>query len=63
MEKFDVREQPLSYITQLCPNVRVHQAKLVSINVACRTAKLSDGDVLKYDRLCLCAGAKPSVSV
>ena len=50
-------------MTKLCPNVTVHHAKLISMDVTCRTAKLSNGSVLKYDRICLCTGAKPSVSM
>ncbi len=62
LEQFDVIEQPLSYITQRCPNVTIHHAKLTSLSVTCRTAQLSDGGVLKYDRICLCTGARPTVS-
>ena len=53
----------MSYITQLCPNVTVHQAKVLSIDSNSKTTKLSDGAVLDYDKLCLCTGASPSVRI
>ena len=51
----------MSYLTQLCPNVEVHQAKVLSIDSTCRTTQLSNGAVLNYDKLCLCTGASPMV--
>ena len=61
LERFDVEEKPVSYITQLCPNVTVYLAKVLSIDMTCRTVKLSNGGVLNFEKLCLCTGASPAV--
>ncbi len=40
-------------------NIQVKQAKIESIDAGAKSAKLSNGDVLHYDKLLICTGSSP----
>ncbi|KAL5010043.1 hypothetical protein ScPMuIL_012348 [Solemya velum] len=61
LEIFDVEEKPMISVQSHCPNVNVIHATVKSIDATKHCVLTSDGQVLKFEKLCICSGGKPKV--
>ncbi|BFZ25198.1 hypothetical protein BsWGS_28237 [Bradybaena similaris] len=60
-EMFDVEERPLQHAQELYSNVSVVQAAVTSLSAQEKKLFTADGQIIEYDKLCVCTGAKPKV--
>ncbi|XP_058276244.1 pyridine nucleotide-disulfide oxidoreductase domain-containing protein 1 isoform X2 [Hirundo rustica] len=63
LEEFDVEEQPSSLLEQRYPNIRVIQSGVKQLKSDEHKIYTEDGKEYIYEKLCLCAGAKPKLIV
>ncbi|XP_062592031.1 pyridine nucleotide-disulfide oxidoreductase domain-containing protein 1-like [Saccostrea cucullata] len=61
LEDFDVEERPSISLQTECVNIKVIQKSVVSLNARSHVLKLSDGEEVHYQKLCLCTGGRPKV--
>ncbi|XP_074124970.1 LOW QUALITY PROTEIN: pyridine nucleotide-disulfide oxidoreductase domain-containing protein 1 [Sminthopsis crassicaudata] len=61
LEEFDVEEQPSSVLEKHFPNIKVLESKVKQLKTAEHCILTEDGNQYKYEKLCLCAGAKPKL--
>ncbi|XP_062620170.1 pyridine nucleotide-disulfide oxidoreductase domain-containing protein 1-like [Saccostrea cucullata] len=61
LEDFDVEERPSISLQTECINVKVLQKSVVSLNARSHVLKLSDGEEVHYQKLCLCTGGRPKL--
>lgn len=61
LEDFDVEERPMTSVETTCPNVKVIQKVIVSLNSELCVVTTTDGDEIKYNKICICTGGKPKV--
>ncbi|XP_054024007.1 pyridine nucleotide-disulfide oxidoreductase domain-containing protein 1 [Dryobates pubescens] len=61
LEEFDVEEQPSSLLEKRYPNIKVIQSGVKHLKSAEHKVLTEDGKEYIYDKLCLCAGAKPKL--
>ncbi|MGH0134758.1 UNVERIFIED_CONTAM: hypothetical protein FKN15_006931 [Acipenser sinensis] len=59
LEDFDVEEQPHSFLEERNPNVRVIQSAVKALAADQHTVCTEDGRRYEYEKLCICAGARP----
>uniref|UniRef100_A0A8U8CJV3 Pyridine nucleotide-disulfide oxidoreductase domain-containing protein 1 n=1 Tax=Geospiza parvula TaxID=87175 RepID=A0A8U8CJV3_GEOPR len=63
LEEFDVEEQPSSLLEKRYPNIRVIQSGVKQLKSDEHKIYTEDGKEYIYEKLCLCAGAKPKLIV
>ncbi|XP_033888769.2 pyridine nucleotide-disulfide oxidoreductase domain-containing protein 1 isoform X1 [Acipenser ruthenus] len=61
LEDFDVEEQPHSFLEERNPNVRVIQSAVKALAADQHTVCTEDGRRYVYEKLCICAGARPKL--
>ncbi|NWU94071.1 PYRD1 protein, partial [Upupa epops] len=61
LEEFDVEEQPSSLLTKQYPNIKVIQSAVKQLKSDDHKIITEDGREYIYEKLCLCAGAKPKL--
>ncbi|XP_056016616.1 pyridine nucleotide-disulfide oxidoreductase domain-containing protein 1-like [Ostrea edulis] len=61
LEDFDVEERSIISLQSECVNVKVIQKSLHSLNAKSHVIKLSDGEEVHYQKLCLCTGGRPKL--
>ncbi|XP_053575105.1 pyridine nucleotide-disulfide oxidoreductase domain-containing protein 1 [Bombina bombina] len=61
LEEFEVEEQASSVLEKQYPNIKVVQSPVSELNSTHQTILTEDGTQYLYDKLCLCAGAKPKL--
>ena len=59
LESFDLTETPLAELVNGYANVKAFQGVVSCIDSARKNLTFSDGRVLSFDKLCICAGAAP----
>uniref|UniRef100_A0A0B6YTZ6 Pyridine nucleotide-disulfide oxidoreductase domain-containing protein 1 n=1 Tax=Arion vulgaris TaxID=1028688 RepID=A0A0B6YTZ6_9EUPU len=60
-EMFDVEERSLQHAQDNCSNVTVVHASVTSLSTKEKKLVTSGGQIIEYDKLCVCTGAKPKV--
>ncbi|MEE6477385.1 hypothetical protein FKM82_011496 [Ascaphus truei] len=63
LEEFDVEEQLGTVLEKLYPNIKVVQSAVKGLKHGERKLVTEDGAQYLYDKLCICAGAKPKLIV
>ncbi|XP_053318375.1 pyridine nucleotide-disulfide oxidoreductase domain-containing protein 1 [Spea bombifrons] len=63
LEEFEVKEQKSTELEKLYPNIKVVQAAARELRSAERKIITEDGAQFIYEKLCVCAGAKPKLIV
>ncbi|NXC86814.1 PYRD1 protein, partial [Cercotrichas coryphoeus] len=63
LEEFDVEEQPSFLLQKRYPNIRVIQSGVKQMKSDEHKIYTEDGKAYIYEKLCLCAGAKPKLIV
>ncbi|KAM4676554.1 pyridine nucleotide-disulfide oxidoreductase domain-containing protein 1 [Discoglossus pictus] len=63
LENFDVEEQASSVLEKQYPNIKVVQSAVTALDSGQQMITTKDGGHYVYDKLCLCAGAKPKLIV
>lgn len=61
METFDVEEKPSAHVESECPNVCVVQAVVRSLDSTNKVVQMTDGQQIRYDKLCICTGGRPKL--
>ncbi|XP_071589180.1 pyridine nucleotide-disulfide oxidoreductase domain-containing protein 1 isoform X3 [Heliangelus exortis] len=61
LEEFDVEEQPSSLLENRYPNIKVIQSAVKQLKSDEHKILTEDGKEYMYEKLCLCAGAKPKL--
>ncbi|XP_060632579.2 pyridine nucleotide-disulfide oxidoreductase domain-containing protein 1 [Anolis sagrei] len=61
LEEFDVEEQASSVLQKRCPNIKVIQSPVKRLKSEEHKIITEDGKEYAYEKLCLCAGAKPKL--
>ncbi|XP_019371174.1 PREDICTED: pyridine nucleotide-disulfide oxidoreductase domain-containing protein 1 isoform X1 [Gavialis gangeticus] len=61
LEEFDVEEQPSSVLEKRYPNIKVIQSGITQLKSKEHKMFTEDGKEYRYEKLCLCAGAKPKL--
>ncbi|XP_042690866.1 pyridine nucleotide-disulfide oxidoreductase domain-containing protein 1 [Centrocercus urophasianus] len=61
LEEFDVEEQPSSLLEQRYPNIKVIHSAVKQLKSNEHKIFTEDGREYTYEKLCLCAGAKPKL--
>ncbi|XP_069663975.1 pyridine nucleotide-disulfide oxidoreductase domain-containing protein 1 isoform X2 [Haliaeetus albicilla] len=61
LEEFDVEEQPSSLLEKRYPNIKVIQSGVKQLKSDDHKIFTEDGKEYIYEKLCLCAGAKPKL--
>ncbi|XP_049678458.1 pyridine nucleotide-disulfide oxidoreductase domain-containing protein 1 isoform X1 [Accipiter gentilis] len=61
LEEFDVEEQPSSLLERRYPNIKVIQSGVKQLKSDDHKIFTEDGKEYIYEKLCLCAGAKPKL--
>ncbi|XP_065913309.1 pyridine nucleotide-disulfide oxidoreductase domain-containing protein 1-like [Dysidea avara] len=61
LEDFEVTETSASHLTQQCPNVEVVIQPVTAHDPQQKVVGLANGDTVKYDKLCVCTGARPKL--
>uniref|UniRef100_A0A8C2ST37 Pyridine nucleotide-disulfide oxidoreductase domain-containing protein 1 n=1 Tax=Coturnix japonica TaxID=93934 RepID=A0A8C2ST37_COTJA len=61
LEEFDVEEQPSSLLEQRYPNIKVIHSAVKQLKSDEHKIFTEDGSEYTYEKLCLCAGAKPKL--
>ncbi|XP_076198725.1 pyridine nucleotide-disulfide oxidoreductase domain-containing protein 1 isoform X4 [Aptenodytes patagonicus] len=61
LEEFDVEEQPSSLLEKRYPNIKVIQSGVKQLKSDEHKIFTEDGKEYMYEKLCLCAGAKPKL--
>ncbi|XP_064012067.1 pyridine nucleotide-disulfide oxidoreductase domain-containing protein 1 isoform X4 [Pogoniulus pusillus] len=61
LEDFDVEEQPSSLLEKRYPNIKVIQSGVKQLRSDEHEVLTEDGKEYIYEKLCLCAGAKPKL--
>ncbi|KAM8978281.1 pyridine nucleotide-disulfide oxidoreductase domain-containing protein 1 isoform 1-T1 [Sarcophilus harrisii] len=61
LEEFDVEEQPSSVLEKHFPNIKVLESRVKQLKATEHCILTEDGNQYKYEKLCLCAGAKPKL--
>ncbi|NXW14411.1 PYRD1 protein, partial [Circaetus pectoralis] len=61
LEEFDVEEQPSSSLEKRYPNIKVIQSGVKQLKSDDHKIFTEDGKEYIYEKLCLCAGAKPKL--
>uniref|UniRef100_A0A8C0QX90 Pyridine nucleotide-disulfide oxidoreductase domain-containing protein 1 n=1 Tax=Canis lupus dingo TaxID=286419 RepID=A0A8C0QX90_CANLU len=61
LEEFDVEEQPKTMLENRFPNVKVIQSEVKQLKSKEHCILTGDGSQHVYEKLCLCAGAKPKL--
>uniref|UniRef100_A0A8C6YUR2 Pyridine nucleotide-disulphide oxidoreductase domain 1 n=1 Tax=Nothoprocta perdicaria TaxID=30464 RepID=A0A8C6YUR2_NOTPE len=61
LEEFDVEEQPSSLLEKRYPNIQVIQSGVKQLKSEEHKILTEDGKEYMYEKLCLCAGAKPKL--
>ncbi|XP_039239097.1 pyridine nucleotide-disulfide oxidoreductase domain-containing protein 1 isoform X3 [Pipra filicauda] len=61
LEEFDVEEQPSSILEKRYPNIKVIQSGVKQLKSDEHKIFTEDGKEYVYEKLCLCAGAKPKL--
>ncbi|XP_078530188.1 pyridine nucleotide-disulfide oxidoreductase domain-containing protein 1 isoform X2 [Lissotriton helveticus] len=61
LEEFEVEEQPITMLENKFPNIRVIQSAVKRLESAQHIIVTEDDKQYKYEKLCICAGAKPKL--
>ncbi|XP_003470377.2 pyridine nucleotide-disulfide oxidoreductase domain-containing protein 1 isoform X1 [Cavia porcellus] len=61
LEEFDVEEQPSTMLESRFPNIKVIESGLKQLKSKEHCIVTEDGNQHVYEKLCLCAGAKPKL--
>ncbi|KAM4747831.1 pyridine nucleotide-disulfide oxidoreductase domain-containing protein 1 isoform 2-T2 [Rhinophrynus dorsalis] len=61
LEEFDVEEQASSLLERQYPNISVVQSAVIQLKSQQKAVITDNGSQYFYDKLCLCAGARPKV--
>ncbi|KAM6214676.1 pyridine nucleotide-disulfide oxidoreductase domain-containing protein 1 [Rhynchocyon petersi] len=61
LEEFDVEEQPSIILENRFPNIKVIESGVKQLKSENHCILTEDGNQLVYNKLCLCAGAKPKL--
>ncbi|XP_035698510.1 pyridine nucleotide-disulfide oxidoreductase domain-containing protein 1-like isoform X1 [Branchiostoma floridae] len=61
MEEFDVEEKTTGALQKACPNVRVVQALVKSLDTDKHEVYTEDGETFPYTKLCICTGGQPKL--
>ncbi|XP_069484528.1 pyridine nucleotide-disulfide oxidoreductase domain-containing protein 1 isoform X2 [Ambystoma mexicanum] len=61
LEEFEVEEQPSTMLENRFPNIKVIQSAVKQLDSAQHVVVTEDGKQYTYEKLCLCAGAKPKL--
>ncbi|XP_069084629.1 pyridine nucleotide-disulfide oxidoreductase domain-containing protein 1 isoform X2 [Pleurodeles waltl] len=61
LEEFEVEEQPITILENKFPNIRVIQSAVKRLESAQHIVVTEDGKQYIYEKLCICAGAKPKL--
>uniref|UniRef100_A0A8C3FWF9 Pyridine nucleotide-disulfide oxidoreductase domain-containing protein 1 n=1 Tax=Chrysemys picta bellii TaxID=8478 RepID=A0A8C3FWF9_CHRPI len=61
LEEFDVEEQPSTMLEQRYPNIKVIESGVKQLKSQEHKIFTEDGKQCIYEKLCLCAGAKPKL--
>ncbi|XP_067162330.1 pyridine nucleotide-disulfide oxidoreductase domain-containing protein 1 isoform X2 [Apteryx mantelli] len=61
LEEFDIEEQPSSLLEKQYPNIKVIQSEVKRLKSEEHKIFTEDGKEYIYEKLCLCAGAKPKL--
>ena len=63
LEEFDVEEQNLLELPRKFSNVTVIHGSVVGVDHERRQIHVSTGDIVSFDKLCICTGAVPNVVI
>ncbi|XP_055938282.1 pyridine nucleotide-disulfide oxidoreductase domain-containing protein 1-like isoform X2 [Argiope bruennichi] len=61
LEEFDVEEETHAYLEKCHPNCKVINSSAIEINDERHEIHLSNRQIVRYKRLCICSGAVPKV--
>ncbi|XP_066954100.1 pyridine nucleotide-disulfide oxidoreductase domain-containing protein 1 isoform X3 [Macrobrachium rosenbergii] len=61
LDAFDVEEQPPEDLASRCPSVTVERDAVVQLDAKNKVIHTNSGNKFKYEKLCICSGAKPKV--
>ncbi|XP_070532147.1 pyridine nucleotide-disulfide oxidoreductase domain-containing protein 1-like [Ptychodera flava] len=61
LESFDVEEKPCSEFASLFPNVKIIQSSVLEVDSENKHVVLADSQVIPYEKLCICTGARPKL--
>ncbi|XP_043274437.1 pyridine nucleotide-disulfide oxidoreductase domain-containing protein 1 [Venturia canescens] len=57
--KFDVKEENNKVLSDKHPSIKVIHDTVIKVNTSDKTLETSNGEIIGYEKLCVCTGAKP----